>query len=235
MAEKDEHDKLISKITNTKKLNRKLVEGFFYADYRIMQQSNPQMQTIKNDTNSSEMIEYFSRQSWIFHVLFEKVEKSKHLFKDKKKWASDQKIFQTKFMAYDRAIEFLENDNQHEKNMKWKTTLIIMLSLIVTIIFVLITINTLYKPLSETELKEVALRYATARCYSEIKNESADDKFCNNLKVTIGEKQEDFAAVVWSVIVRRLDTNEIYSSFMINSNNGNLAVDEATYVLNDIN
>lgn len=90
------------------------------------------------------------------------------------------------------------------------------------------------KTVPEAELKDVALKYASSRCHTDMKKENKDDAFCDSLKVTIGDKQEDSAAVVWSAIIRRSDTNEIYSSFMINSNDAHPVVDEATYVLNTI-
>jgi len=103
---------------------------------------------------------------------------------------------------------------------------------VLTVLLLVLPVALTRKTIPISELKRVALEYATARCRKDVKENNKDDTFCDKLVITIGDKQEDFAAVVWSAGARRADTNEIYSSFMINSNDGHPAVDESTYVLN---
>ena len=62
------------------------------------------------------------------------------------------------------------------------------------------------KPVTNSELNKIAATYAKSRCHTDVKKESKDDKFCDNLKVIIGDKEEDADAVAWNVTVRRGDT-----------------------------
>lgn len=111
-------------------------------------------------------------------------------------------------------------------------TAIVIVVAVATIILLLLSVALTRKTVSESELKDIASKYAVSRCHADTSKKKTNGEFCNNLIVVVGDKQEDFAAVMWSAFARRADTNEIYSSFMISANHNNLAVDETTYVLN---
>jgi len=120
-----------------------------------------------------------------------------------------------------------------KKTTRTLTILATIIGFVVVVILFLGLLPTITgKPVSNSDLENVSLSYVKSRCHMDTKRANKDDKFCNDIKVVLGDKVEDAAAVTWNVTARRSDTNQIYSSFDVVSNNGNPKVNESTYVLN---
>lgn len=85
----------------------------------------------------------------------------------------------------------------------------------------------LYKPLSDDQIKEVALVYAKSKC----KESKAEASFCDNLQAKVGEKSEDSSAVFWTVNILSGENGSTYSGLFVDSNNGNPSVRPGSYIL----
>lgn len=115
---------------------------------------------------------------------------------------------------------------------KDSTMYILLISAAVAVLIAVLAIaiaSLLHRPIPDAVLEKIASDYAVSRCRADEK----DNAFCDKLHIHVGNKDEDFAKVLWIVDVSKDGSNEndSYSGFIIDSNGGKPKVDESTYTL----
>jgi len=117
------------------------------------------------------------------------------------------------------------------KRTKKSSTPIIITAVIAALLILSVIVyfvgTTLYKPVSDEQIKSVALTYAKAKC----KETKAEAAFCDNLQAQVGEKNEDAGAVFWAVNIKSGENGSAYSGLFVYSNGGNPSVRPDSYVL----